>query len=118
MCLQQVQALASTLQDKATSRWRGGPRSSNSTAGSRLRQSFNAAGQGHLKVARWSSQHQLNSRQQVGRWRCHVSEDKATSRWRGGPRSTHQLHRCTTRWLESLHRPTRPPQAGELLLAL
>ncbi|KAK8557064.1 hypothetical protein V6N13_035169 [Hibiscus sabdariffa] len=77
-------------------------------------------GEGHLKVARWSPQQAPASMHgsRLGGWRCHVSEEKATSRWRGGPRNRHQLHRCTARRLESLHRPTRPPQGGELLHAL
>ncbi|KAK9013847.1 hypothetical protein V6N11_041840 [Hibiscus sabdariffa] len=45
-------------------------------------------GQGHLKVARWAPP-------------LIFSEDKATSRWRGGP------HPSYFRW-------TRPPQGGEV----
>ncbi|KAK8486841.1 hypothetical protein V6N13_035172 [Hibiscus sabdariffa] len=50
------------LSDKATSRWRGGPRSRHQLA---------------CMAVGWA----------VGR--CHVSEEKATSRWRGGPRNMH-----------------------------
>ncbi|KAK8691067.1 hypothetical protein V6N13_074588 [Hibiscus sabdariffa] len=46
-------------------------------------------GQGHLKVARWAPP-------------LIFSEDKATSRWRGGP------HPSYFRW-------TRPPQGGEVV---
>ncbi|KAK8528318.1 hypothetical protein V6N12_074849 [Hibiscus sabdariffa] len=79
------------------------------------------AGQGHLKVARWSPQQasthhawQAQATQSLSR----RLQDKATSRWRGGPPSRHQLHSSTGARLESLHRSTRPPQGGEVLPVL
>ncbi|KAK8510045.1 hypothetical protein V6N13_118587 [Hibiscus sabdariffa] len=92
-----------TVQDKATWRWRGGACMPSTSTGA-----FNPH-------ARWQpSTLACMAGSGFGR----ILSDKATSRWRGGPRSRHQLHRCTARRLESLHRPTRPSQGGELLPAL
>ncbi|KAK8480841.1 hypothetical protein V6N13_056994 [Hibiscus sabdariffa] len=111
-------------EEKATSRWRGGPHNRHQLhmhGRLRRRSPSRFGGEGHLKVARWSPQQasvphawQAQATQSLSR----RLQDKATSRWRGGPCSRHQLHSSTGARLELLHRPTRPPQGGEVLHVL
>ncbi|KAK8517389.1 hypothetical protein V6N13_127569 [Hibiscus sabdariffa] len=91
------------LSDNATSRWRGGPRSRHQLTSTLERAWWqivqalipHATGEGHIEVAWWGlCMHGSLRRRRLGGGVVvpHILEEKVTSRWRGGPRSRHQLH--------------------------